>query len=221
MEWNVDLTYFFMNSILVEVLTFFTLQPSFILFDGARIMYLVETLGSLPLIIQVPILLIVADLAQYWIHRTFHVIPFLWNFHAIHHSAEMMDWLAGSRLHLVDAVVTRGFTYIPIYCLGFSEPAIFVYVFLVAIQATFIHANVRWEFKIIQNWIATPAFHHWHHGAEPEAIDKNFSVHTPIWDRIFGTYYMPGRWPKAYGLVGDHKLPNNWLTQMIYPFKKK
>ena len=220
-EWNVDLTYFFMNSILVEVLTFFTLQPSFILFDGARIMYLVETLGSLPLIIQVPILLIVADLAQYWIHRTFHVIPFLWNFHAIHHSPEMMDWLAGSRLHLVDAVVTRGFTYIPIYCLGFSEPAIFVYVFLVAIQATFIHANVRWEFKIIQNWIATPAFHHWHHGAEPEAIDKNFSVHTPIWDRIFGTYYMPGRWPKAYGLVGDHKLPNNWLTQMIYPFKKK
>ncbi|SVE03535.1 uncharacterized protein METZ01_LOCUS456389, partial [marine metagenome] len=176
-EWNVDLTYFFMNSILVEILTFFTLQPSFILFDGVRIVYLVETLGSLPLIIQVPILLIVADFAQYWIHRTFHVIPFLWHFHVIHHSAEMMDWLAGSRLHLVDAVVTRGFTYIPIYCLGFSEPAIFVYVFLVAIQATFIHANVRWEFKIIQSWIATPAFHHWHHGAEPEAIDKNFSVH--------------------------------------------
>jgi sterol desaturase/sphingolipid hydroxylase (fatty acid hydroxylase superfamily) len=57
--------------------------------------------------------------------------------------------------------------------------------------------------------------------AEPEAIDKNFSVHTPIWDRIFGTYYMPDRWPKAYGLVGDHKLPSNWLTQLIYPFMKK
>jgi sterol desaturase/sphingolipid hydroxylase (fatty acid hydroxylase superfamily) len=118
-------------------------------------------------------------------------------------------------------MVTRGFTYIPIYCLGFSETAIFVYVFLVAIQATFIHANVRWEFKSVQSWIATPAFHHWHHGAEPEAIDKNFSVHTPIWDRIFGTYYMPGRWPKAYGLAGDHKLPSNWLTQLIYPFMKK
>jgi len=220
-EWNLDLTYFFMNSILVEVLTFFTLQPSFILFEGVRIIYLVDTVGALPLIIQVPILLIIADLAQYWIHRTFHVIPFLWNFHSIHHSAETMDWLAGSRLHLVDAVVTRGFTYIPIFCLGFSEEAIFIYVFLVAIQATFIHANVRWEFETIQNWIATPAFHHWHHGAEPEAIDKNFSVHTPLWDRMFGTYYMPGRWPKKYGLAGDHELPKNWIAQMIYPFKKK
>ena len=62
-----------------------------------------------------------ADFTQYWVHRTFHAVPALWRFHAVHHSAEQMDWLAGSRLHLVDIAVTRGLTYVPIYVLGFAE----------------------------------------------------------------------------------------------------
>ena len=114
-----------------------------------------------------------------------------------------MDWLAGSRLHLLDVILTRGLTYVPIFVLGFSERALMVYVFIVAAQATFIHANVRWEFRSVRKLFATPAFHHWHHSAEREAIDKNFAVHTPIWDILFGTYYLPDRWPTAYGLTRE------------------
>ena len=73
---------------------------------------------SAPLPIQFVGAILVADLTQYWVHRAFHSWPVLWRFHAIHHSAEAMDWLAGSRLHLVDAIVTRGLTYVPIYVLG-------------------------------------------------------------------------------------------------------
>ena len=193
-QWPVDLTYFFINSLLIEVLTILTLKPALILFDWAR-SGSVSVVASLPLLVQVPALLLVADFTQYWVHRTFHAVPFLWPFHAIHHSAEEMDWLAGSRLHLVDVIVTRGLTYVPIFVLGFSERALMVYVFLVAAQATFIHANVRWEFRPLRRLVATPAFHHWHHSAEREAIDKNFAVHTPIWDLLFGTYYLPDRWP--------------------------
>ena len=109
---------------------------------------------------------LVADFTQYWVHRTFHAVPFLWRFHAIHHSVEEMDWLAGSRLHLVDVIVTRGLTYVPIFVLGFSNAALMVYVFLVAAQATFIHANVRWQFRPVRRLVATPAFHHWHHSAD-------------------------------------------------------
>ncbi|MFQ5552099.1 MAG: sterol desaturase family protein, partial [Gemmatimonadales bacterium] len=46
---------------------------------------------------------------------------FLWRFHAVHHSIRTVDWLAGSRLHLVDILVTRAFSYIPLYVLGFSQ----------------------------------------------------------------------------------------------------
>src|SRR6185503_550916 len=129
-------------------------------------------------------------------------------------------WLAGSRLHLVDVIVTRGLTYVPIFVLGFSETALMVYVFVVATQATFIHANVRWVFRALQPFVVTPAFHHWHHSAEREAIDKNFAVHTPLWDRLFGTYYLPGRWPAAYGLADGREVPRRWIGQLVYPIRR-
>jgi sterol desaturase/sphingolipid hydroxylase (fatty acid hydroxylase superfamily) len=219
-QWPVDLTYFFINSLLIEVLTILTLGPALILFDWARGESVERVISGLPLLVQVPALLLVADFTQYWVHRSFHVIPFLWPFHAIHHSIEEMDWLAGSRLHLVDVIVTRGLTYVPIFVLGFSQHALMIYVFIVAAQATFIHANVHWEFQDVRRFVATPAFHHWHHSAEPEAIDKNFAVHTPIWDILFGTYYLPNRWPAAYGLARQHQVPRRWVTQLVYPFRR-
>ena len=219
-QWMVDLTYFFVNSLLIEILTILTLQPALILFDWARVGSVSGAISALPLVAQVPALLLVADFTQYWVHRAFHQTPVLWRFHAIHHSIEEMDWLAGSRLHLLDVIVTRGLTYVPIFVLGFSEQALMVYVFLVAAQATFIHANVRWEFRPVRALIATPAFHHWHHSAEREAVDRNFAVHTPLWDLLFGTYYLPSRWPASYGLGTRRDMPARWIAQLVYPFRR-
>ena len=216
-QWPVDLTYFFLNSLLIEVLTLLTLKPAAILFDWAR----ADAMAALPLVVQVPLLLLVADFTQYWVHRAFHAVPLLWSFHAIHHSIEQMDWLAGSRLHLVDVIVTRGLTYVPIFVAGFSESALMVYVVIVALQATFIHANVRWEFRAWQRVVVTPAFHHWHHSAEPQSMDKNFAVHTPVWDLLFRTYYLPHRWPTAYGLVHGHRVPPRWIAQLVYPLRRR
>jgi sterol desaturase/sphingolipid hydroxylase (fatty acid hydroxylase superfamily) len=180
-----------------------------------------RTIAVLPLVVQVPALLLVADFTQYWVHRAFHASRWLWPFHAIHHSIEQMDWLAGSRLHLVDVIVTRGLTYVPIFVLGFPERALMVYVFIVAVQATFIHANVKWTFRRWQRVIATPAFHHWHHSAEPQSIDKNFAVHTPAWDLLFGTFYLPDRWPSAYGLLHHRDVPSRWISQFVYPLRRR
>ncbi|MDQ3069740.1 MAG: sterol desaturase family protein [Acidobacteriota bacterium] len=219
-QWLVDLTYFFINALLIEVLAILTLTPALIFFGWARVPAAVAAIEALPLVLAVPALLLVADFTQYWVHRMFHAVPLLWPFHAIHHSAEEMDWLAGSRLHLVDVIVTRGLTYVPVFVLGFTREALTIYVFIVAAQATFIHANVRWEFRGVRRLLATPSFHHWHHAAEREAIDKNFAVHTPIWDMLFGTYYLPDRWPAAYGLHSQRDIPSRWVTQLLYPFKR-
>ena len=54
-----------------------------------------------------------------------------------------MDWLAGSRLHLVDIVVTRGLSFVPLYVLGFAPAAVYAYLVFVSFHAVFIHANVR------------------------------------------------------------------------------
>ena len=201
--WRTDLAYFAVSALLVQVTTLLTLKPAMVFFDWARWPPLVARVSSLPFLAQFAGVLLVADLTQYWVHRAFHRVPFLWRLHRVHHSVEEMDWLAGSRLHLLDAIATRAASYVPIYVLGFDERAVLAYVVWVVVQATFIHANVRWELRPLRRLLATPAFHHWHHAAEPQAVDCNFAVHLPVLDRLFGTYYLPDRWPRAYGLVAE------------------
>jgi sterol desaturase/sphingolipid hydroxylase (fatty acid hydroxylase superfamily) len=217
-QWRVDLIYFAIAALIVQAMTILTLKPAMILFDWARNPQLTQLAESLPFPIQFLLILVFSDLTQYWVHRLFHVIPVLWRFHAIHHSADVMDCLAGSRLHLVDAAVTRAIGYVPIYILGFSESAIFAYVVWVVIQATFIHANVRWQFRWLWPFLVTPAFHHWHHSASSEAVDKNFAVHLPVLDWICGSYYLPDRWPESCGIAGGPKVPEGFLGQLAHPF---
>jgi lathosterol oxidase len=219
--WRTDLTYFFISALLVQVTTILTLKPAMVFFDWAAVPAVQQTIRALPGIVQFALLIVAADVTQYWVHRAFHAVPLLWRFHAVHHSAEQMDWLAGSRLHLVDVAVTRGLTYVPIYVLGFADGPLFAYLVVVSAQATFIHANVRFTFGPLRYLVATPQFHHWHHAAEVEAMDKNFAVHLPAIDVLFGTAYMPKRWPRAYGIAGGQRPPSGYLRQLLWPFTSR
>jgi sterol desaturase/sphingolipid hydroxylase (fatty acid hydroxylase superfamily) len=162
------------------------------------------------------------DLVQYWVHRTFHRWPVLWKFHAVHHSAQTLDWLAGARMHLFEIICLRGLTVIPMYVLGFTEGALYAYLLFVFLFSTFVHANFRYDFGKLQYWFVTPRFHHWHHGIEREAIDVNFAVHFPLFDRLFGTYHLPpdGSWPAGYG-IDKHPVPKGYFRQFLYPFTKR
>lgn len=221
-EWREDLFYFLFSSVLVQIISFLSLSPS---------MFILETTGSWssfrqmvaeqPLVLQVLEIMLLTDFVQYWFHRLFHEIPFLWRFHAVHHSAQKMDWLAGSRMHIVEIVGLRGLTIIPMFVLGFNQQALSIYILLVYLNATFVHANVRFNVEWLKPFIVTPRFHHWHHGIEKEAINVNYSIHFPWLDKLFGTYYMPPhQWPKGYG-IGGHPVPNGYWKQFLYPFQKK
>jgi len=218
--WRTDLVYFFLSALLVQVTTLLTMMPAMTLFSWAASADIQRTVSLWSFLVQFAAILVLTDFVQYWVHRAFHRVPLLWRFHRIHHSVDVMDWLAGSRLHLVDVAVTRALTYVPIYLLGFAEPPLFAYVAFVSIQATFIHANVRFRFGPLRWVLATPQFHHWHHGAEREAIDKNFAVHLPVLDRLFGTCHLPGdRWPASYGLADGTTVPPGYARQFVAPFK--
>jgi lathosterol oxidase len=127
-----------------------------------------------------------------------------------------MDWLAGSRLHLVDVVVTRATSFVPLFLAGIGGPALVAYLVFVSFQAVFLHANLRFRFGALRWLLATPEFHHWHHAREP--VDKNFAVHLPCIDRIFGTAWLPGGFPTTYGLAGE-TVPEGWLRQLRWPFR--
>ena len=218
--WLTDLQHFFVSHLLVQVLTYLSLLPATVLFAWLIGPALQEVVRAQPLWLQVLEIVLVADLAEYSIHRLFHTVPWMWRFHAIHHSVERMDWIAGSRLHLVDIVLTRGFTFLPIYLLGFAQPAVFIYLAFVAFHAVFLHGNVNVRLGALEQFIAMPRYHHWHHSSQPEALDKNFALHFPWLDRLFGTQYLPPRaWPERYGVAG-YTLPEGWWPQLLWPFRR-
>jgi sterol desaturase/sphingolipid hydroxylase (fatty acid hydroxylase superfamily) len=219
MAWREDLFYFLINSLLVQSLTYLSLTPATTLVANTDWGTLRAFMASQPLWLQFLEIVVVTDLTQYWVHRVFHRIPALWRFHAVHHSAQKMDWLAGSRMHVVEIVCLRGITIVPMYALGFHEWALKAYILYIYLHSTFIHANVRFEFGWLKHVLATPQFHHWHHGIEQEAIDVNFAATCPWLDRLFGTYHLPDRWPSGYG-VGGHPVPSGYLKQLAYPFRR-
>jgi sterol desaturase/sphingolipid hydroxylase (fatty acid hydroxylase superfamily) len=179
-----------------------------------------QAIGAQPFALQLVAAMFVTDLAQYWFHRAFHRIPFLWGFHAVHHSAPSMDWLAGARMHFIEIALLRGVTSLPLLTLGFAPAVMQTYVGLVYVYSSLVHANLRGDFNLLGQFLVTPRFHHWHHGLEKEAIDVNFAIHFPWLDRLFGTYHFPAsRWPKAYGV--PEKVPSGYVAQMQYPFRRK
>jgi lathosterol oxidase len=217
--WKTDLVHFGVSHLLVQVTVLLTMLPATLFFHWAVSDRFQAWVRDQHLALQFVGAMIVADLFAYIAHRLFHAVPFLWRFHEVHHSSEEMDWLAGSRLHLVDIVVTRAFAFIPLYVIGFSPAAIGAYLTWTSFQAVFIHSNVRFRFGPLRLLLATPQFHHWHHSAT--LYDKNFAVNLPIIDKIFGTYHLPqDEWPEEYGLKGN-PVPEGYLSQLVYPLKPK
>ena len=79
--------------------------------------------ASLPLWARLLAGLVAGEIGYYWGHRLSHEIPFLWDFHSIHHSAEEIDFLVNSRAHPVDLVFGRLCGLAPLYALGLGSSA--------------------------------------------------------------------------------------------------
>jgi sterol desaturase/sphingolipid hydroxylase (fatty acid hydroxylase superfamily) len=217
-EWREDLFYYLISSMLVQVFTYLALAPSSIInantvsLAGVR-----AAIGGQPWVVQFVEAMLLTDLAQYWFHRAFHRVPFLWGFHAVHHSAKAMDWLAGARMHFVEVILLRSVTSLPLLTFGFLPSVMQAYVALVYVYSGLVHANLKGDFDRFGHVMVTPRFHHWHHGIEREAVDVNFAIHFPLWDKLFGTFHLPpGRWPQGYGI--PEKMPQGYLRQLAYPF---
>jgi len=218
-EWREDLFYYLVSSLFVQLLTFLTFLPANWLVKTVPLTPMRRWVSGLPFLVQLVSIMFLTDLVQYWVHRTFHRVPRLWRFHAVHHSARSMDWMAGARMHFLEILVLRSATVIPMFALGFATGPVNAYIFLVYLYSTFIHANIHWRLPWIEKVLVTPRFHHWHHGIEDEALDVNYAIHFPLLDRLFKTHHLPGdRWPSGYGVQG-HPVPKGYVPQWKYPFR--
>jgi sterol desaturase/sphingolipid hydroxylase (fatty acid hydroxylase superfamily) len=217
--WQTDLAHFALIHLLVGVLMAVVNQFAHGAERALGVGAWQAVVQGLPWYAALPLCVLLADLVQYAVHRSFHEVPLLWRFHAVHHSTRTLDWLAGSRLHLGEVIVTRSCVLAALLAAGFSRGVIDAYIVIVGFHAVLNHANVNLQLGPLRHLIVTPAYHHWHHASDESALDKNYAAHLPIIDRLLGTQRDPaGQWPLRYGVVEDDVPPGFW-AQCLHPFR--
>jgi sterol desaturase/sphingolipid hydroxylase (fatty acid hydroxylase superfamily) len=218
LEWQTDLTHFVVNHFLVGLTLLVVNYLIHRVFGWAIYPPLQAWIQGLPYAVELFACLLAADLVQYWTHRAYHEVPVLWRFHAVHHSTKVMDWMAGSRLHLLEVVTTRVSILGVLYVLGFSKSVLDAYIVIVGFQAVFNHANVSLPWGWLKYVIVTPDFHHWHHSSDRAALDRNYAAHFAFLDYLFGTAVNTDRtFPEKYGVLGDY-MPAGFVKQQLFPF---
>jgi len=176
-------------------------------------------LSTLPLWLQAVIFMVASDFMLYWIHRGFHGGK-LWKYHAVHHSSEDLDWISAARFHPVNLFL--GAVGVDVLLLGAGiSPNVMIWLGpFITVHSGFVHANLNWTLGPFKTVLAGPVFHRWHHTLPDRGGNMNFAGTFPIWDVLFGTFYMPeNELPDAYG-IADKSFPEGFGAQMLYPFTR-
>lgn len=181
-------------------------------------------LQSLPVWSQLLIMFIIADFIQWNIHRLLHRVPFLWEFHKVHHSVKEMGFAAHFRFHFMESVIYKTLQYVPLAMLGFGIKE-FIIVHIIGIFIGHInHANLNWDYGIFKYVLNNPKMHLWHHARKlPAGVTYgiNYGLSLSVWDYLFGTAHMPYHDPNLeLGFPGDEQYPEHFHEQVAAPFKR-
>ena len=175
-------------------------------------------LAALPAAPQVVLFLLVFDFSLYWNHRLFHSGRW-WKYHSVHHAPEIVDWLSAIRVHPVNEILGNILSLLPVLALGFNPELVAPFGVVAGFYALVVHADLDWDFGPFRHVIASPAFHRWHHSKNVEAWDKNFGALFPVWDVIFGTFYLP-RGLRAENFGIHDPMPVSLWGQLAQPFRR-
>jgi sterol desaturase/sphingolipid hydroxylase (fatty acid hydroxylase superfamily) len=218
-EWATDACFFFGQYLLWSAASLWVLSWVYDLTPAFAPAGLAALAGRLPLWLQVVAAVVLGDLLVYWFHRACHRFGFLWRFHAVHHSAEHLDWLAAHREHPVDGVLTQLCQNLPAFALGLPLEALAGLAVFRGAWGIFIHSNVRLAVGPLRYLLGEPALHHWHHARVPETR-HNFANLAPWLDVAFGTYHRPeGEERYPLGLVDPW--PRGYVAQLLRPLGVK
>lgn len=180
-------------------------------------------LARLPWMAQFAIFFVASDFLQWCVHNLLHRVPFLWQFHKVHHSIHRMDWIGNFRFHWMELVVYRGFLYVPLALLGGDDSPLFAAAVIATAWGSFNHANVDVGIGPLGYVFNSPRMHLWHHDSSDEGgVSKNYGIVLSAWDWIFRTAYWPrDRAPERIGYPTDAEMPVDLPRQMAFPLLRR
>ncbi len=174
----------------------------------------------LPGIAQVVLMLILADFLRYWQHRAMHRSPTLWRLHAVHHSPDRLYWLNVGRFHPLEEVLQSLVETLPFVVLGVDARVLAGYYVFYAVNGFFQHSNCDVRLGPLNQLIAGPELHRWHHAAEIRDANHNYGNKLIIWDTLFGTRFLPA--DREVGDLGNGEptYPTTFVGQVAAPFRR-
>jgi sterol desaturase/sphingolipid hydroxylase (fatty acid hydroxylase superfamily) len=175
--------------------------------------------SRLPFAAQVVLAVVLGDLAVYFFHRACHRFDWLWRIHAVHHSAERLDWVAAHREHPLDGLLTSFAVNLPAFVVGFRPEVIAPFLVFRGIWAVLVHANVRLPLGPLRWLLGGPDLHRWHH-ARTRRTAHNFANVAPWIDVLFGTHHDPGA-DENYALGADVPEQRSYWGHLTAPFVRQ
>lgn len=181
---------------------------------------MVGALAGAPLAAQLAVVLIGKDFLDWCVHRLLHRVPWLWEFHKVHHSIEELDWIGSFRFHWMEIVVYRSLTYLPLVVLGIDGRVLLANAVIGTLVGHLNHANLRLDWGPLRYVVNSPRFHAWHHDRLPaKGRGTNFAIVFSAWDWLFGTAHYPRdvEQPASLGFDGDERFPSSLVARLFHP----
>ena len=150
------------------------------------------------------------DFLNYAVHRCQHAVPFLWRFHALHHSDPDVDVTTSVRHHPIEYFFATGFYWLAVLALDIPVAIMASHGLTVFAAAAVTHGNIRlpqWLERILQPVVITLDLHLIHHSISYDQANANFGAVFSVWDRLFGTYTRLPRAQQERIVFGVRELP--------------
>jgi sterol desaturase/sphingolipid hydroxylase (fatty acid hydroxylase superfamily) len=191
--------------------------------------FLVQTKGwgllnivPAPAWLAIPAAVLLLDLTIYGQHVVFHVVPWLWRMHRMHHADLEFDVTTGLRFHPGEIIVSILIKLAAVLALGAAPVAVLIFEVTLNATSMFNHGNVRlpaWLDRMLRLVVVTPDMHRVHHSIDRRETDSNFGFNVPWWDRLFGTYRdQPalGHDRMTIGIDRFRESRELWLDRMLW-----
>jgi sterol desaturase/sphingolipid hydroxylase (fatty acid hydroxylase superfamily) len=180
--------------------------------------------ANLPGWSQLLLIFVLRDFMQWNIHRMYHHVNWMWQFHKVHHSTKEMGFAALLRYHWMENIIYRTLEYIPLAMIGFGISDFFIVHIFTLVTGQIGHANLNIPLGKLKYIFNGPQMHLWHHAKNlPENRPNgfNYGITLSVWDYIFRTNYWPSNNENlALGLADEENFPEDFVGQSIEPFKR-